>query len=236
MKQVTTFKEIENIINNENDHWNEKIGEVLTKKLGFEIKVFEVAYIDDKAIVVYVHSKHINIINDLSITILNPEMHNIANSDLIYVADGNNDIIYTVDDKNNNEVIISKQQFIELMNHPYNREIVNKAKELHNNNVINIINIYNNYCIETNQSDDIYYSFDEPEDFFNNKAIFSNAYEAVRAVQFGKVSFNDEIITFNGYGNLITMTKEEVIEEIFNYIDDDFIDYLKDLLKEYDFI
>lgn len=234
--KTTTFKEIKNIIDNENDHWNEKIGEALTKKLGFEIKVFEIPYNDDKTIVIYVHSAHINIINDLSITILNPEAHNIANSDLIHVVDGNNDIIYTVDDKNNNEVIISKQKFIELMNHPYNREIVNKVKELHNNNVINIINIYNNYCIETNQSDDIYYSFDEPEEFFNNKAIFSNAYEAVRAVQFGKVSFNDEIITFNGYGNLITMSKEEATREIFDCIDEDFINYVKDLLKEYDFI
>ena len=236
MKQITTFQEIENIINNEQDHWDEKIGEALTKKLGFKIEVFEIPYIDDRTIIICVDSAHVGIINDLSITILNSEAHNIANSDLVYVADGNNDILYTVNNNDDDETIISKQKFIELMNDPYNNEVINKVKELHYNNVVNIINIYNNYCIETNQFENIYYSFDEPEEFFNNKDIFSSAYEAVRAVQFGKVSFNDEIITFNVYANLITMSKDEAIEEIFNCIDDDFINYLKDFLKEYNFI
>lgn len=223
MKETTIFKEIKNIIDNEHNHWNEKIGEVLTKRLGFEIKVFEIPFIDDNTIVIYVHSVHINITNDLSITVLNPKAHNITNS--------NNAIIYTVDDKNNNEVVISKQKFIELTNDSYNEKIINKVKELYNNKTINIITLYNQYCYETNQFGYIYYSFDDPKEFFNNKAIFSSTYEAVRAVQFGKVSFNDEIITFNGYGNLVTMSKEETINEIFNYIDDDFIDYLKELLE-----
>lgn len=231
MTKITTFQEIEKIINNEQkaNEKIEKIGKALTKRLGFEIEVFEIPFIDDKTIIICVDSAHINITNDLSITILNPEAHNIANSDLVYVADGNNDILYTVDDKNNNEVIISKQKFIELMNDSYNEKIINKAKEL-NNNVIDIIDIYNNYCSETNQVDNYYYSFENPKEFFNNKCIFLDAWEAVRAVLFGEININHNIITFDGYGNLISMTKREAINEIIADADNDFIDYVKEIL------
>ena len=65
---------------------------------------------------------------------------------------------------------------------------------------------YNEYLAAN--SYEVYESFYDPEEFFNS---FSNPYEAVRAAMFGKVSFNDDYIKFNGAANLESYSKSQVI-------------------------
>ena len=48
-----------------------------------------------------------------------------------------------------------------------------------------------------------YYSFDEE----TINEIFQNPYEALRACFFGEVNFNDDLFTFNGYGNIVTVNE-----------------------------
>ena len=92
--------------------------------------------------------------------------------------------------------------------------------------------IFNEYCLEYGNSDNMLYSFDE--EFF--EMAFSNPMEAARATFFGKIeSWCDEYIRFNGYGNLESLSAysaegeiEYYLEEIFehkktweDYIEDD---------------
>ena len=81
------------------------------------------------------------------------------------------------------------------------------------------LSIFNTYCIEHGDSDNVINSFDE--DFFNT--YFSNPMEAARATFFGKIeSWCDEYIKFNAYGNLESMTEYDVLEEIDNYLEEIF--------------
>ena len=77
------------------------------------------------------------------------------------------------------------------------------------------VSIFDTYCFEHGNSDDMIQSFDE--DFFDT--YFSNAMEAVRAAFFGKIkSWMDKYIRFNAYGNLESMDEYDVSEEIDNYL------------------
>ncbi len=81
------------------------------------------------------------------------------------------------------------------------------------------LSIFNTYCIEHGDSDNVIHSFDE--DFFNT--YFSEPMEAARATFFGKIeSWCDEYIKFNAYGNLESMTEYDVSEEIDNYLEEIF--------------
>ena len=70
------------------------------------------------------------------------------------------------------------------------------------------VEFYNQYLIENNY--EIYESF-EPEEYFNN---FKSPYEAVRAVMFGKVQYNDDYIKVNGYGNLESFSRSQVVDTL----------------------
>ncbi len=62
-----------------------------------------------------------------------------------------------------------------------------------------LIRYHNIKCDSENNSDDCIHDFDE--EFF--ETYFSGSpMEASRATQFGEVNWNDQYITFNGYGNL----------------------------------
>ena len=81
------------------------------------------------------------------------------------------------------------------------------------------IAIFNEYCLEYGDSDNMLNSFDE--DFF--EMAFSNPMEAARATFFGKIeSWCDEYIKFNAYGNLESMTEDDALEEIDNYLEEIF--------------
>jgi len=64
------------------------------------------------------------------------------------------------------------------------------------------ISLWNEYCSEQRNEDEIY-SFDDEffEIFFADKPM-----EAARAASFGDVNWSDDYISFNGYGNLKSLS------------------------------
>ena len=81
------------------------------------------------------------------------------------------------------------------------------------------VNIFNEYCIEYGDSDNMLNSFDE--DFF--EMAFSNPMEAARATFFGDIqNWSDEYIRFDGYGNLESVNEYDVDNEIEGYLEDIF--------------
>ena len=87
------------------------------------------------------------------------------------------------------------------------------------------IAIYNEYCLEHGDSDNMLYDFDE--EFFNTSFEGKEPIEICRATFFGNIkSWSDEYIRFNAYGNLESVSDydaekevEDYIEEIYEYED-----------------
>jgi len=72
------------------------------------------------------------------------------------------------------------------------------------------ISLWNEYCSEQSNEDEIYVFDDEFfEMFFSNKPM-----EAARAASFGEVNWSDDYISFNGYGNLKSLNEHEAINSI----------------------
>ncbi len=79
------------------------------------------------------------------------------------------------------------------------------------------IDCYNEYCYAKNDPDNVIAPFDE--EFFRNA--FSEPMEAARAVHFGNIkTWNDPYIKFNGYGNLVSLSKSEAVQKADDCIDD----------------
>ena len=79
--------------------------------------------------------------------------------------------------------------------------------------------IFNEYCIDYGDSDNVLDSFDE--EFFS--IAFTDPMDAARATFFGDIkSWSDEYIRFNAYGNLESMSEYEVDEEIEGYLEEIF--------------
>ena len=72
---------------------------------------------------------------------------------------------------------------------------------------------WNEHVMSDKTTSDFIYRFDDPDEFFNRE--FSTPSEATRAVMMGNVSYNDNWITFNGVGNLVS------ISDVFDYVDID---------------
>jgi hypothetical protein len=72
------------------------------------------------------------------------------------------------------------------------------------------ISLWNEYCSEQNNEDEIY-SFDDEffEVFFNNQPM-----KAAQAASFGNVNWSDNYIKFNGYGNLESLNDYEAVNSI----------------------
>ena len=80
------------------------------------------------------------------------------------------------------------------------------------------IDIFNDYCFEYGDSDDMLHSFDE--EFFDEQ-FSDNPMEAVRATFFGNIkNWSDEYIRFNAYGNLESVSEYDVDEEIEGYLEE----------------
>lgn len=69
-----------------------------------------------------------------------------------------------------------------------------------------LVNLYNDYCLNNNYYDDQIYNFDE--DTING--VFSNPWDALRSATFGDVNFSDDYFYFNGYGNIETLSDYEI--------------------------
>lgn len=89
-------------------------------------------------------------------------------------------------------------------------------KNLSNNEKIAI---YNEYCLEHGDSDNMLYDFDE--EFFNMAFEGKEPIEICRAAFFGKInSWSDEYIRFNAYGKLESLSEFDAAEEAEDYVDD----------------
>lgn len=81
------------------------------------------------------------------------------------------------------------------------------------------IAIYNEYCLEHGDSDNMVYAFDE--EFFNMAFEGKDPIEICRATFFGNVkNWGDEYIRFNAYGNLESLSEYDAEEEAEDYIND----------------
>ena len=81
------------------------------------------------------------------------------------------------------------------------------------------IAIYNEYCSEHGDGDNVFEYFDE--DFFKVFFDGENPMDVARAVYFGNIqSWEDEYIRFNAYGNLETFSVWDAEEEANNHTDE----------------
>lgn len=96
--------------------------------------------------------------------------------------------------------------------------------------VINeLVSYFNDYCYDNSDYDSQIHEFNE--EFFNE--YFSSPLEASRATYFGEISsWDDEYITFNGYGNLKSMSKWVVRKDILD--DSDFVQWAFENLYEFE--
>ena len=83
-----------------------------------------------------------------------------------------------------------------------------------------LVSIWNECCVECHLDDFIYLN---NEDFFVEN--FSNPYDVVLRISFGKYNFNDTYVVFNGYANLETFNapeeqiyKPELVEWLMNNV------------------
>ena len=92
-----------------------------------------------------------------------------------------------------------------------------------------LVSYFNDYCYDNSDFDSQIYEFDE--EFFNE--YFSSPLEASRATYFGEISsWADEYITFNGYGNLKSMSQWVARDEILD--DVDFVTWAFDNFDEFE--
>lgn len=68
-------------------------------------------------------------------------------------------------------------------------------------NTENKVQLLNEYYQSVNYSDDIIYSFDE----HTINELFSNPWDALKAIHFGDISLTHEYFHFDGYGNIETL-------------------------------
>lgn len=76
------------------------------------------------------------------------------------------------------------------------------------------VNLLNEYYNEVNYSDNFIYDFDE-RTFCE---IITDPWEAMRSTVFGGVNFSHDYFTFDGYGNLETLSDWK-IDDLFEYSD-----------------
>lgn len=85
---------------------------------------------------------------------------------------------------------------------------------------ISYINVYLGYDLQV---------YDNDEEFFD--LLFSDRpYEAVTSALYGDYRAHDDYVTFDGYGNLVSLDRADLESMVDDY-NGDFIDYRKDELR-----
>ena len=98
------------------------------------------------------------------------------------------------------------------------KNINEKIKELLMENDELLIQAVQNLNSWNGGFDDL--SFYENDEEFFNTYFEGNPMEAIRATHFGKYSYNDNYVKFNGYGNLDTYSYSEMVKEIKSQIEE----------------
>lgn len=75
-----------------------------------------------------------------------------------------------------------------------------------------LVNLWNEYCNESNPDDYIY----ENEEYTLNE-MFNSVDEALRAAYYGDYRYGDDYVMFNAYGNLVSFS--DYISEVLEHID-----------------
>ena len=61
-------------------------------------------------------------------------------------------------------------------------------------------------------------AYENDGEFFD--MFFDNAFEAVRSAHYGNYDYSDDLVRFDGYGNLESFSRWEYEDELKKYIDD----------------
>ena len=75
-----------------------------------------------------------------------------------------------------------------------------------------LVNLWNEYCNESNPDDYIY----ENEEYTLNE-MFNSVHEALRAAYYGDYRYGDDYVMFNAYGNLVSFS--DYMSEVLEHID-----------------
>jgi hypothetical protein len=114
------------------------------------------------------------------------------------------------------ETTLTKEQFI--------ADIIAEIKEMSSSD---IFDLNNRFCESANYHDSYFYMNDE--EFF--ETYFNKPIDAVRACHFGKWSFADDFVQFNGYGNLESfayLSADELPDNVQNIAE-----YVADNIEEF---
>lgn len=112
---------------------------------------------------------------------------------------------------------------------------------LNNADAHDLISIHNEYCGSVNAYDDYIYSMEDIDELCAGQDAY---WIACRAI-FGDFNAMDDYITFNGYGNFVTLNEYSIkhhvfIDDIVDYIvennDSLYNDDIQDILDEHDAI
>ena len=99
--------------------------------------------------------------------------------------------------------------------------LLNNIEELRD--VVNELNRWNG-CLDWLEF------FENDEEFFESFYSGINGLEIARAIYYGDYNYNDDYVRIDGYGNLVSYTEYEMIEEIKGSIDE----IVENLIEEHD--
>lgn len=94
--------------------------------------------------------------------------------------------------------------------------MITKDNILESLTTIELVNLFNEYCEDTNDHNSIIREFDE--DFINET--YPNAWDALQAVRFGDVDFSTKWVTLDGYENLQTLNDSDIEDLDFDSVAD----------------
>jgi hypothetical protein len=97
--------------------------------------------------------------------------------------------------------------------------------------------LHNEYCDNMSYSDDTIYD----NDAYTVNEFFNNSFDALKAMFYGSYNPNDEFFKFDGYGNLESIDKNDILDcidikgIIYNIYDNpyEYVDYVNFLTDEY---
>lgn len=76
---------------------------------------------------------------------------------------------------------------------------------------LDLVQMHNNYCVETNNPGDEIYSMDMWEDIMDG----FKSWDIATKVHFGEFNPFDEYFTFDGYGNIRTINKYVIEDKLY---------------------
>jgi hypothetical protein len=100
-----------------------------------------------------------------------------------------------------------------------------------------VMTLHNEYCDNMSYSDDMIYD----NDAYTVNEFFTNSFEALKSMFYGSYNPNEDFFKFDGYGNLESIDKNDILDFIdikgiiYNICEDPYkyLDYVDFLTDEY---